>query len=136
MSFKKCSFVSRSLSYSKEEINNKMVEVIYFDFYNPINFINNDFKYNTYYILYEDFAKKINRFDNFIYIKTQYGFIKYKLQKKRNVIIDFYYKNDLSPEDLVECSKLIELHITGYENLDCDLDSYGLSIFSNSIKFI
>ena len=131
-SLKKVSFISNSLSYSKEEIKNVMCEVIYFNFYESLNFLNNDYKYNCYYINYEDFENKVNRFDNFVYIKTKYGFIKYKIYKKKRLQIDFYYKEDLSKEDIIECGKLIELHIAGYEDLEmCDN-----IVFSNSIELI
>ncbi len=131
-SFKKVSFISKSLSYSKEEIKGVLHEVIYFNFYNPLDFSNNDYKYNCYYIHYEDYENKVNRFDNYVYIKTKYGYIKYKIQKRKRVIIDFYYKSNLSEEDLIDCCKLIELHVTGYEHFEfCDT-----KIFSNSIELI
>ncbi len=131
-SLKKVSFISNSLSYSKEEIKNVVTEVIYFNFYEPLNLLNNDYKYNCYYIHYEDFENKVNRFDNFVYIKTKYGFIKYKIHKKKRLQIDFYYKEDLSKEDIIECCKLIELHIGGYEDFEiCDN-----IVFSNSIELL
>jgi DNA-directed RNA polymerase specialized sigma subunit len=129
---KKVSFISNSLSYSKEEIKGVLSEVIYFNFYNPLNFSNNDYKYDCYYINYEDYENKVNRFDSFVYIKTKYGYIKYKMQKRKKVVIDFYYKEELSETDLIECGKLIELHIAGYEYFEsCDC-----KIFSNSIELI
>lgn len=131
-SLKKVSFISNSLSYSKEEIKDVICEVIYFNYYEPFNFLNNDYKYNCYYINYEDYEHKVNRFDSFVYIKTKYGFIKYKIYKRKRVEIDFYYKEDLSKEDILECGKLIELHITGYE----DLEIYDNIAFSNSIELI
>ncbi len=131
-SLKKVSFISNSLSYSKEEIKNVMREVIYFNFYEPLNFVNNDYKYNCYYINYEDYENKVSRFDNFVYIQTKYGFIKYKIHKRKRVQIDFYYIEDLGKEDIIECGKLIELHITGYEDLKiCDS-----TVFSNSIEIL
>ncbi len=131
-SLKKVSFVSNSLSYSKEEIKGVLSEVIYFNFYEPFNFSNNDYKYNCYYINYEDYENKVNRFDSFVYIKTNYGYIKYKMQKRKKVIIDFYYKNNLSEAEIIECGKLIELHISGYEYFEsCDN-----KVFSNVIELI
>ncbi len=109
-----------------------MCEVIYFDFYENINFKNNDYKYNCYYINYQDYDNKVNRFDSFVYIKTKYGYIKYKMYKKKRIQIDFYYKENLSKEDIIKCGKLIELHITGYDDLEiCDKQ-----VFSNSIELI
>lgn len=129
---RKVTFISNSLSYSKEEIKNVYSEVIYFDFYKPLNFVNTDYKCNCYYIHYEDYESKVNRFDSFVYIKTKYGYIKYKIYKRKHLQIDFYYKEDLSKEDIMECSKLIELHISGYEDLEiCDY-----SFFKNSIELI
>ena len=131
-SLKKVSFISNSLSYSKEEIKNVIHEVIYFNFYEPLNFINNDYKYNCYYINYKDYEIKVNCYDNFVYIKTKYGFIKYKIYKRKRLQIDFYYKEDLCKEDIIECGKLIELHIAGYEDLEiCDNH-----VFSNSIEIL
>lgn len=131
-SLKKVSFISNSLSYCKEEIKNVNTEVIYFNFYEPLNFVNNDYKYNCYYVNYEDYETKVNRFDSFVYIKTKYGFIRYKMHKRKHIQIDFYYKEDLSKEDILDCGKLIELHITGYEDFEiCNNIS-----FSNSIELI
>ncbi len=131
-SLKKVSFISNSLSYSKEEIKGVLSEVIYFNFYEPLNFIKNDYKYNCYYINYEDYENKVNRFDSFVYIKTKYGYIKYKMHKRKKVVIDFYYKENLSESDIIDCGKLIELHIAGYEYFE-PIDSV---IFSNSIELI
>ncbi len=131
-SLKKVSFISNSLSYSKEEIKGVLCEVIYFSFYEPLCFKNNDYKYNCYYINYSDYENKINRYDNFVYIKTKYGYIKYKMHKRKKVIIDFYYKDDLSENDIIDCGKLIELHIADYEYLEnCDS-----KLYSNSIELI
>ena len=60
---KKVSFISNSLSYSKEEIKGILSEVIYFNFYNPFDFSNNDYKYDCYYINYEDYENKVNQFE-------------------------------------------------------------------------
>ena len=68
-SLKKVSFISNSLSYCKEEIKNVNTEVIYFNFYEPLNFVNNDYKYNCYYVNYEDYETKVNRCDSFVYMK-------------------------------------------------------------------
>lgn len=132
MSYKKGVFVSNSLSYAKEEIKNKETEVIYFDFCQPLNTKNNDYKYNSYYILYSDFENKMNRFDNYTYINTKYGFIKYKLYKKKRIEIHFFYKNDLNREELVDCCKLIEYHIAGYE----DFENCDSIVFSNSVLLV
>lgn len=131
-SLKKVSFISNSLSYSKEEIKGILSEVIYFNFYNPLDISNNDYKYNCYYINYEDYENKVNKFDSFVYIKTKYGYIKYKMQKRKRVVIDFYYKDDLTQEEIIDCGKLIELHITGYEDFEC----CNSNVFSNTIELI
>ncbi len=131
-SLKKISFISNSLSYSKEEIKGVLNEVIYFNFYEPINFLNNDYKYNCYYMNYEDYENKVNQFDSFVYINTKYGYIKYKMHKRKKVVIDFYYKGHLSQSDIIDCGKLIELHIAGYEYFE-PIESV---IFSNSIELI
>ena len=42
------------------------------------------------------------------------------------------YKNNLSESEIIDCGKLIELHIAGYEYFEsCDS-----KIFSNSIELI